>query len=374
MSPAKVTTEYRDGGLDLHLSGRWSLNSPRPSVEEIDRLLSDEPGVKRVRLSADTPDWDTSLLLYLSELEALQERHSVEVDTGGLPDGVNRLMDLARAVPARDTAAGDGQRASLLAAIGEGVLSFAGRLPARLAFLGETVLATGRFVTGRAQYRRADILLVIEEVGPKALPIVSLISFLVGLILAYMSAVQLARFGAQIYIANLVSIGMVREMAALMTGIILAGRTGAAFAARLGTMEVNEETDALRVLGISPVDFLVLPRLLALVAMAPLLTFYAGIVGSIAGLIVAVTVFDIGAVEYYLEAVDVLDLKHFAVGIFKGTVYGALVAFAGCYEGIHCGRSAQAVGEATTTAVVSGILYIVLAASLITIVFQELGI
>lgn len=373
-SGAAVTTEYHDGRLNLCLSGRWSVYSRRPSIDEIDRLLKRQPAVTTITFSHDDLEWDTSLLLYLSGLESLTKRHSIDVDTGGLPGGVTRLLALANAVPPRQTGAGGGERTSFLARIGNAALSFTGQVPAKLAFLGELVLATGRLVRGRAQYRRSDILLVIEEVGPKALPIVSLISFLVGLILAYMAAVQLARFGAQIYIANLVSIGMVREMAALMTGIILAGRTGGAFAAQLGTMQVNEEIDAFRTLGISPMDFLVLPRLLALVAMAPLLTFYGGIVGTFAGLVVAVAVFDIGIVEYYYEVVDVLSLKQFGVGIFKGTVYGALVAVAGCYEGIHCGRSAQAVGRAATAAVVSGILYIVIGASLITIVFQELGI
>lgn len=374
MSQASVSTEYHDRCLNLHLSGRWTIYSQRPAVEDIDRLLAGQPDVARIALSCENLQWDTSLLLYLAGLNKLKDRYRIEIDTDGLPEGVNRLQALSTAGSPRQPGEHGGVAASWLARIGQAALSLTADLPGKLAFLGETVIAVGRFVTGRARYRWSDVLLVVEEVGPRALPIVSLISFLVGLILAYMAAVQLARFGAQIYIANLVSIGMVREMAALMTGIIVAGRTGAAFAAQLGSMQVNEEIDAFQTLGISPMEFLVLPRLLALIAMAPILTFYAGIVGSLAGLVVAVTVFDIGAMAYYYEAVDVLSLKEFAVGVFKGTVYGALVAFAGCYEGMHCGRSAQAVGQATTSAVVSGILYIVVAASLTTIVFRELGI
>ena len=189
-----------------------------------------------------------------------------------------------------------------------------------------------------------------------------------------MGAVQLALFGASIYIADLVGIGVVREVAALMTGIILAGRTGAAYAAQLGTMQVNEEIDALRTLGVSPIDYLVLPRMLALIMMVPLLTLYAGIVGILAGMTIAVLVFDVGAYEYYNETVSALELKHFAVGLMKGTVYGGLVGFAGCLRGMQCGRSAQAVGEATTSAVVLGILLITISASVLTIVFQKLGI
>ena len=227
---------------------------------------------------------------------------------------------------------------------------------------------------GRAQHRKSEVYYFLEETGPRALPIVSLISFLVGTILAYMGAAQLAMFGAQVYIADLVGIGMVREVAALMTGIILAGRTGASFAAQLGTMQVNEEVDALRTLGIPTTDFLVLPRFIALVVMAPLLTLYAGIVGVLAGGLIAVTVYDVGIAAYYFRSLEALSLTHFLVGMFKGSVYAALVAFAGCLCGMRCTRSTQGVGEATTSAVVLGILLITISASLLTIMFQKLGI
>jgi phospholipid/cholesterol/gamma-HCH transport system permease protein len=151
-----------------------------------------------------------------------------------------------------------------------------------------------------------------------------------------------------------VAIGMVREVGALMTGIIIAGRTGAAFAAQLGTMQVNEEIDAFKTLGISPVDFLVLPRMLALMLMVPLLTLYSGFVGMLAGLLVSTSIFDISFFEYYNETLRALELKHFWVGLSKGSVYGAMVAFAGCLRGMQCGRSAEAVGEAATSAVVTG--------------------
>jgi phospholipid/cholesterol/gamma-HCH transport system permease protein len=241
-------------------------------------------------------------------------------------------------------------------------------------FIGEVTLSFGRLLRGKAQFRRTDLLLIIQDVGPQALPIVSLISFLVGLIVAYMGAVQLAQFGAQIYIANLVGIGMVREMGALMTGIIMAGRTGASFAAQLGTMQVNEEIDAFRTLGISPMDFLVMPRMLALICVMPLLTLYSDLVGMLAGLFVANTSFNIGAFEYYHQTVHSLNLTQFAVGISKGTTYGILIAIAGCLRGMQCGRSAQAVGEAATSAVVTSILFIVVAASVLTIIYQQLGI
>jgi len=234
--------------------------------------------------------------------------------------------------------------------------------------------ALARGVRGKARYRRSDLWFTVQQVGPDALPIVTLISFLVGVILAYMGALQLVQFGAEIYIADLVAIGMVRELGALMTGIILAGRSGAAFAAQIGTMQVNEEVDALRTLGISPVDFLVLPRLLALVLMMPLLTIYSGVAGVLAGLFVSTTVMGIDGFEYIQQTLRALSFDHFIVGVSKGTVYGVLVALAGCLRGMQCGRSAQAVGEATTSAVVTSILWIVIAASVLTVLYQHLGI
>jgi phospholipid/cholesterol/gamma-HCH transport system permease protein len=246
--------------------------------------------------------------------------------------------------------------------------------PEMLRFLGEVTQSLGRVMRGKAQFRSADLMLVVQDVGPQALPIVALISFLVGLIVAYMGAVQLAQFGAQIYIANLVGLGMTREMGALMTGIIMAGRTGAAYAAQLGTMQVNEEIDAFRTMGFNPIDFLVMPRMLALVLVMPLMVLYSDIVGITAGMFVSVTAFEISTYEYYQQTVRAMEWRHIWVGVFKGTVYGMLIAFAGCLRGMQCGRSAQAVGEATTSAVVTSILLIVIAASLLTILFQQLGI
>lgn len=193
------------------------------------------------------------------------------------------------------------------------------------------------------------------------------------MILAYIGALQLERFGAQIYIADLVGIAMVREIGSLMTAIIMAGRTGAAYAAELGTMQVNEEIDAFKTLGISPMDYLVMPRLLALVLMMPLLSLYAGLVGILAGIIVSVNVFDLSVYEYYQQTLRALNFTHFAVGMMKGTLYGVLIALAGCLRGIQCGRSAQAVGQATTSAVVTGIITVVIAASVTTVILQMMG-
>ena len=361
--------------LHVVLAGTWLLADSLPSPNDIALQLQSRRDVHRISFDGRAiTQWDSRLLIFLARVYQLAGEHKINIDPSGLPDGARRMMKLATAVPPKEDTSKHSEHPHILERIGLSSLSMWRAAPEMLHFLGEVTLSFGRLFRGTAQFRRSDLMLIIEDVGPHALPIVTLISFLVGLIVAYMGAVQLAQFGAQIYIANLVSLGMTREMGALMTGIIMAGRTGAAYAAQLGTMQVNEEIDAFRTLGFNPIDFLVLPRMLALIVMMPLLVLYAGIVGITAGMFVSVTAFDISTFEYYQQTVRSMEWMHIWVGVIKGTVYGMLIAFAGCLRGMQCGRSAQAVGEATTSAVVTGILFIVIAASLLTILFQELGI
>ncbi len=362
-----------DDGLELIFSGHWCLREGLPSSAAL--AVDLEEGVRSLTCrAAELAEWDSGLPALLAGLLRLCEDRGIKVDCADMPAGVRHLLAMAFAVPEQrhDTTGAD--RENLVWQVGKATLEFLRGWPEMLRFLGEVSLSLGRLLTGRAQFRRSDFWLEVEEVGPNALVIVSVISFLVGLILAYLGADQLRLVGAQIFIADLVAIGMVREVGALMTGIIIAGRTGAAFAAQLGTMQVNEEIDAFRVLGISAVDFLVLPRMLALMVMVPLLTLYAAFVGMLAGALVSVWIFNIGFFEYYTETLRALELKHFAVGLSKGGVYGAMVAFAGCLRGMQCGRSAAAVGEAATSAVVTAILLITIMASLMTILYYRLGI
>jgi phospholipid/cholesterol/gamma-HCH transport system permease protein len=240
-------------------------------------------------------------------------------------------------------------------------------------FVGEVVLATGRCLRRPRVFRAADLLHHMGQMGPGSLPIVGLTVFLVGLMLAYMGGAQLGRIGAQSFIADVVTVGVVRELAALMTGVILAGRVGAAIAAQLGTMTVNEEIDALRTLGIDPVVHLVLPRLLAMLLVAPLLIALAMLVGVLAGLPAALWVYGVPAYEYGHKCLQALTWTHLWIGLFKGTMYTLLVVVAGCREGLHAGHTAQAIGLATTRAVVKALVWIVVAACASTVVLQSLG-
>ncbi len=363
------------GAAQLHLAGEWRLQHGLPQITALIQQFDTTPPLQQ--LSFDTQaigQWDTALAVFVRQLLLHCQEQAIAVDQSGLPQGVQQLLKLATATPIRKSDAENSEKVSLLNQVGETTLGVWDGAQRTLRFIGDSTIALLNTLRGRARFRRADLGLLLQDAGPGALPIVSLISFLVGLILAYMGAAQLALFGAEIYIADLVGIGMVREVGALMTAIIIAGRTGAAYAAEIGTMQVNEEIDALRTLGISPVEFLVPPRLLALVIMVPLLTLYADLVGILAGMVVAITIFDISAFEYSVQTLRILDMSDILVGLSKALVYGICIAIAGCLRGLQCGRSASAVGQATTSAVVTSIVYIVVSASALTILFRELGI
>jgi phospholipid/cholesterol/gamma-HCH transport system permease protein len=283
-------------------------------------------------------------------------------------------MALAEAVPENADARGAGGRVSLLARVGKATERGIEGTSEFLRFLGEVTLAFIRFVRGRATFPGVEFRVVLQEVGADALPIVALISLLVGLILAFMGAIQLRQFGAEIFVADLVGIGMARDMGPIMAAIIMAGRTGASFAAHLGTMTVNEEIDALETMGINPTEFLVLPRVMALLITMPMLALYATVLGIVGGLLVSVSALDVGFREYLEETQKALSYSDFVGGLIKASAYGAIVAIAGCLRGVQCGRSAAAVGQATTSAVVTGIVFIIVACGLLTVVYDVVGI
>jgi phospholipid/cholesterol/gamma-HCH transport system permease protein len=226
----------------------------------------------------------------------------------------------------------------------------------------------------KARFQTVDLFLFMQQSGAQALPIITLLSFLVGVILAFIGAVQLQRFGAQIYVADLVGIAIVREMGAVMTGIIMAGRTGAAFASQIGTMKVTQEIDAFTTIGLSPHEFLVLPRVIALVLMMPLLCLYADFIGVLGGAVVGTGMLNISWTAYVRETTKAITLGDVFGGVFKSTVYGVLIALFGCLRGLQCGKSSSAVGDAATSAVVTGIVAVVAACGIFAVVFYVLGI
>lgn len=353
----------------LELSGEW--RGHRGALPELP--APDIAGPVAVTASA-LHSWDAVLAGRLwQQLEPLVRR-AVVVDLKGLPQGLQEILALAlnAAPPAEE--APDSPPPGPVTRVGARALGAWDTRRESLTFVGEVLFSLGRWLRGASDMRASDLMWQIEQTGPRSLPIVALVCFLVGLIVAYMGAAQLQRFGAQTYIADLVTVGVVREVAALLVGIVLAGRVGAAFAAQIGSMRANEEIDALTTLGVNPFDFLVLPRVLALFIVGPMLTALGAVVGMAVGWLVAVVIYDVTSQEYVYASMESLTLPHVLVGLIKGTVYAVLVALAGCRQGMAAGRSAQAVGDATTASVVQAIVWIVVAASVLTVVFQRLDV
>ena len=368
------TAEWKQSGngTTLTITGDWLRGGLSPKVD----------GASPTQFPAS---YDTkSLGAYDSTLPAflLASFRGIMASSGdkdktpaldGLPDNLRGLLQLALAVPEEIETENKADHGSRLEKLGQNTLKTWSNLLALLDFTGQTVQSLARFFRGKARFRSSDFWITLQECGVEALPIVSLISFLIGLILAFVGNVQLTNFGANLFVADLVGIAMVREMGVVMAAIIMSGRTGAAFAAHIGSMKANEEIDALRTFGFNPFDFLVLPRLLALVLMMPILTVYANIVGILGGMLVGSFV-SIPPVLYWTETLASLDMRTSSLGVFKSVFFGAAIAISGCMQGLQAGKSSAAVGQATTRAVVASITAVVVIDSAFAAIFTILKI
>ena len=361
--------------LVITASGSWeraSLSGSGVSAAPLmDAALAalEGPGLAEVRFCAPALEsWDSLLLAAFNAVAREAVRRGLAVDARALPDGMAPMLDMALAVPPSDQARTQHDE-GFLESLGGKVLALPGISRDVLEFLGEVTQSLLRFASGRASFSRRDLWNVFRECGVDALPIVTLTSLLLGLILAFVSSMQLKLFGAEIYVASLVGVSMVRVMGPVLTGIVLAGRTGASFAAVIGSMQVNEEVDALTGFGISPMDFLVLPRLLGLAVMTPLLTLYSNIAGIAGGFLVGVLMLGITPAAYVSNTLSLMQMSYVWIGLLHAFVFGILIALCGCYQGIRSGRNASAVGRATTSAVVNSIVGIIVATSVITIIF-----
>jgi phospholipid/cholesterol/gamma-HCH transport system permease protein len=372
--PRISVTRRDDATLVVRLSGTWQLKTGFPSSEVVRSELARGSSRAVVFDAGSLSSWDSAVVTFLARVSEICRESGVAMEREGLPAGVQRLLRLAEAVPEKPGTRRDARRSSWLDRVGSTALGVWTANRDTLAFLGEATLSVGRLLRGKAQLRAFDLAVLIQECGALALPIVTLISVLVGMILAFVGAVQLERFGAQIYVADLVAVAMVREMGCIMTGIIMAGRTGSGFAAQLGTMKVTQEIDALATLGISPMDFLVLPRILALCVMMPLLCIYANLLGIFGGALVSVGMLHLTPLQYLHESTAAVTLTSYSTGVGKSVVFGVLIAIAGCLRGVQCGKSSSAVGDAATSAVVTAIVLIVVADGLFAVIFNILGI
>ena len=354
------------------LSGDWVQGCEHAPFTELQaQLLRHRPGALTIDGVA-LASWDSVLMAFLLQCYNFCASQGITFHTRDIPEGVAKLLEVATAVKPHEQSAT--QQSPWWHSLNpvEVMHSLTGYFVESLAFIGEVAIAFARLVLGRANTRFTDFRNFCYQAGPNAFGIISLTSLLVGMILAYLGAAQLQQFGAQVYVANLVVIGMLREMGVLMTAVVMAGRTGAAYAAQLGTMQTNEEIDAITTMGISPIEFLVMPRMLALIAIMPLLVIYANLLGIVGGGIVAGGM-GISPLQYITQSQDAFAMNHVVVGLLKSVVFAILIAVAGCRSGINSGRSSAAVGQAATEAVVTAIVYLIVADAAINILFQQLG-
>lgn len=372
-APPEVISARADARADgdtlvVELSGRWGITDPRPSWTSL--LGNHRPKIVRITLGA-MEGWDSALLLFLLEVRRWCESAGATLDTEALPQNARTLFGQLAAAKVKESVGERGT--SFVESVGLKTVHLWQTVGEIANFVGECTISAFHLLRLPRKFRWRDCVSEMQQCGAMALPIVSLISFLVGVTLAYTGAIILRQYGGDIYVADLVGLSMVREMGAMMTAVVLAGRTGAAFAAQLGNMKAGEEVDALSTLGLSPVDFLVMPRILALALMMPLLAMYANCLGIFGGMVVALGLLNIPPSGYWIEMLTIVDLSDVMSGLIKAATFGLIVGLCGCLRGLEAERSAAGVGKAATSAVVTAILLIIIADSVYAVVFNILG-
>ncbi len=360
-----------DATAVVHVLGQWRLGGNLPVADAVERALDGPPPARRLVFDAEAlTAWDSSLLVVVERILARCQRRGVPADTAGLPPGLQRLLALSAAVAGQPPQPPP-PHVSMVARLGTRAVGRWQTTLTMLRFVGELTYSLARFVVGHARVRGRDLLDEIELAGVRSFGIVAVVSFLLGLILAFVGNVTLRPFGASLYVANVVTVAMVRELGPVMTAIVMAGRTGSAYAAQLGTMKVTQEIDALVTMALPPTDFLVLPRVLALTLMMPLLVVYADFIALGAGGLIAAATGGSFA-TYAHQAKGAITLTTFWIGFVKSIVFGIIVALAGCIAGLRATRSAAAVGDAATGAVVSAIVWIIAMDGLFAVVLDIL--
>ncbi len=363
----------KDKILQLELNGDYIDYNDDAAVGRLTEALR-QPGLRKAVIDGSgLGRWDSTLVVILFEMTKLARQRKLIIERVKFPQNLEQLLDLAFSVD-RQPETQRTMKEPFLEALGSRTLAVWSGIKKGIGFMHQAAHSAFRFLSGQAVMRRVDWLFALEDCSYRAVGIVALVSFMVGLILAFVGAIQLKNFGAQIYVASLVAIGMTRIMGAIMVGVVMAGRTGASYAATIGTMQVNEEIDALKTMGIPVTDFLVLPRIAALTLTMPLLVMLADFMGILGGASVGVGMLGIPAEEYWNYSIKALDMDNFLVGLFHGLVFGVIISVCGCYYGVYCGRNADSVGKATTRAVVSAIVWMIVATGIITWIFEVLGI
>ena len=386
-APATVSVSCDGDAAVVRLSGTWSLRDGLRPVGEVTHALEASPPPRRLRLDAAAVQrWDTSLVVFLARVHDSCSEREVGLDTSGLPEEARRLLELAREGA---VLGGGAQRGRALAdrsprpgprtalrpepltdLIGRWIIHWVRSLGEKVDFLGSTVLSSVRMLLGRTRRLRTRFLHLLQQAGVETLPVVALMGFAIGAVLALITTGQLEKFGATPLVARIVSIAVLREMGALMVGIAIAGRLGSAIAAEIASMVANREVDVLGVVGVDPFDYLVAPRVLALAIAGPLLVVYANALGLLGGLFVGVTAVGLPAQEYIERTRAVLTYRHMLAGLIKGLAFGVVTGLVASYYGLKSGRTAGAVGLAVRKAVVAAVVGVVVADATITLIFK----
>lgn len=356
--------------------GNWTLHSITRDIQkdlaiEQEKIFAflQENSVQEIHFQYENKqdnEWGTLLLSVFCSIKEEAIKRKISFDTSLLPLKMQKLM----ALEYNDPLSNIDLKRNFFYKIGEFSERRFLQLKAAMDFVGSVTIAFGNFFRGKAAATSKDIWQEIYNAGAASLPIISLVSILLGLILAFVSAIQLQVLGAEIYVSSLVSVSMVRVMSPVLTGIVIAGRIGASYAATIGSMQVNEEVDAIETFGMNPIEFLVLPRILSLSLMMPFLTVYSDFMGILGGYIVTSFGYDISFYAFVDNVQNFAKMEHIWIGLFHSFVFGIIIALTGCYQGMASGRDAEAVGRATTMAVVHSIIGIIVSTSIITIILS----
>ena len=371
---ASVSASEADGGRHLRLAGAWNTHGLGRAAERLKPTRSMAGQRVRIDLTAIEAIDSAGAWAIHRAYRGLDDA-GVEVELVGASPKAQALLETVgrHDLPQEPEPEAPNALLAVLERLGRGGVDVAIEARDLTSFLGHTVVVILHSLLRPSRIRFTALISQMEQAGLNALPIVGLISFLVGLVLAYQGSDQLSRFGAQVFTVNLVAIGVLREMGILLTAIIVAGRSGSAFTAQIGTMKVNEEIDAMRTIGLDPMEVLVLPRVLGLVLVMPLLTFYADIMGILGGGVMVVLTLDMSITQFLRQLGDSASMNDFWVGMIKAPLFAFIIAMVGCFEGLKVSRSAESVGRQTTRAVVESIFLVIVLDALLSIFFSVIG-
>ncbi len=363
-----------DGGATVHFFGSMDSNIAGKIIRELSAILKKDPPLSiAVDLSEVTylDEFGTLILVELKKI--VSDRKGAFSLQNVSPDFQETLSILKFDSLGRKPPFSKLPRQGIFVRVGDATLGYVSGIRDAVSFIGSVCLAMGQAFLNPRRIRLDDTLLCMQRVGVDGLPIVALISFLLGLIMAFMSSVQLQQFGANIYVASLVSLAMTRELGPIMTAIIVAGRSGSSFAAEIGTMKISEEIDALFTMGFDPVRFLVVPKVLASLVMVPILILFSDIAAILGGMLVGVFMLDLTASSYIDQTIKTLKLFDVFWGVMKGCFFASLVAGIGCLRGFQVKGGAASVGQATTSSVVTSLFFIILTDSLFSVILRYWG-